>query len=88
MQIPRKCIPWLKKHNVSFEEAATVFGDTLSTTYPDPQHSIEEDRYITIGFSSKSRVLVISHTYRCETIRIISARQATKRERNFYEHGI
>jgi uncharacterized DUF497 family protein len=75
----------LKKHDVSFQEASAVFGDYLSFTYPDSGHSIQEKRYIIIGLSSKNRVLVISHTYRGETIRIISARQATKRERDFYE---
>jgi len=74
-----------KKHGVSFEEASAVFGDYLSFTYPDLGHSIQEERYIIIGLSSKDRILVISHTQRGETIRIISVRQATKRERDFYE---
>jgi len=77
----------LKKHNVSFEEGSTVFGDTLSTTFPDSEHSIQEARYLIIGFSSQNRILVISHSYRGEKIRIISARQATTRERKFYEDG-
>lgn len=70
-----------KKHGVSFEEASTVFGDYLSFSYPDLGHSIQEELYIIIGLSSKSRILVISHTQCGESIRIISARQATKRER-------
>lgn len=74
-----------KKHGVSFDEASTVFGDYLSLTYPDSEHSIQEERYIIIGLSSNNRILVISHTQRGESIRIISARQATKRERDFYE---
>ena len=74
-----------RKHDVSFEEATTVFGDYLSVTYPDSEHSIQEMRYIIIGLSSDNRVLVIAHTQRGESIRIISARQATKRERDFYE---
>lgn len=74
-----------KKHGVSFDEASTVFGDYLSLTYPDSEHSIQEERYIIIGLSSNNRILVISHTQRGESIRIISARQATKRERAFYE---
>jgi len=74
---PHKAEINLKKHDVSFEEASTVFGDTLSTTFPAPNHSIQEDRYLIIGFSSKNRILVISHTYRGRNIRIISARQAT-----------
>lgn len=75
----------VKKHGVSFEEASTVFGDYLSFTYPDSAHSIQEERYIMIGLSNKNRILVISHTQRGERIRIISTRQATKRERDFYE---
>jgi uncharacterized protein len=84
---PQKAEINSKKHSVSFEEASSVFGDTLSVTYPDPKHSINEERFIMIGLSDKQRVLVISHAYRGETIRIISARPATKRERQFYEHG-
>lgn len=76
-----------KKHDVSFEEASTVFGDVLSVTFPDPEHSIQEDRYLMIGLSEKYKVLVVSHTYRNESIRIISARQATLKEKKFYEHG-
>jgi len=76
-----------KKHNISFEEASTVFGDGLSITFPDPEHSVKEDRYLVIGLSDKYKVLIISHTYRNEIIRIISAREATLRERKFYEHG-
>ena len=76
-----------KKHNISFEEATTVFGDALSVTFPDPEHSLQEDRYLMIGLSDKYKVLVVSHTHRDESIRIISAREATMRERKFYEHG-
>ncbi|MCB2263214.1 MAG: BrnT family toxin [Candidatus Thiosymbion ectosymbiont of Robbea hypermnestra] len=85
---PQKADINSRKHGVSFEEASTVFGDTLSMTYPDPEYSVQEERYIIIGLSGENRILVISYAYRDETIRIISARQATKRERNFYEHGI
>ncbi len=84
---PQKAEINSKKHGVSFEEASSVFGDTLSVTYPDPKHSINEERFIMIGLSDRQRVLVISHMYRGETVRIISARPATKRERRFYEHG-
>jgi hypothetical protein len=63
-----------KKHGVSFDEAATVFGDYLSFTYPDAEHSILEERFIIIGLSSKNRLLVISHTQCGESIRIINAR--------------
>jgi len=82
---PQKAEINYKKHHVSFEEASTVFGDVLSIAYPDVDHSEQEDRYLIIGVSNKNRVLVISHTERENTIRIISARQATKREQTFYE---
>jgi uncharacterized DUF497 family protein len=74
-----------KKHDVYFEEAATVFGDYFSRTYPDLEHSIDEQRNIIIGLSDKNRLLVVAHTQRGDCIRIISAREATKRERSFYE---
>ena len=74
-----------KKHGVSFEEATTVFGDTLSFTISDPLHSVEEDRFIIIGHSYRNRLVVVVHTERGDKIRIISARLATKGERNFYE---
>jgi len=77
----------LRKHNVSFEEAATVFRDTLSATGRDPDHSVDEERYITFGVSSRGRLLVVSHTERGDTIRIISARLMTKGERKIYEEG-
>lgn len=75
----------LKKHDVSFNEAATVFNDPLSWTYPDPEHSIGEDRYLIIGQSDRGRLLMIAHTERGNTIRIISARKATRKERAVYE---
>jgi uncharacterized DUF497 family protein len=73
------------KHRVSFEEAATVFGDPLALTYPDPDHSMSERRFITIGMSSTNRVLMVAHTDREESIRIISARKTTQLERKHYE---
>jgi uncharacterized protein len=76
-----------KKHKVTFGEAATVFGDTLSLTFADPDHSRHEDRWITIGTSDRDRVLIVSHTDRDDRIRIISARKATRRERKVYEEG-
>jgi hypothetical protein len=82
---PKKAARNLKDHKVSFEEAATVFGDPLSLTYPDPDHSFDEYRFITIGSSIDGKLLLISHTDRDEKIRIISAREATKREKRFYE---
>jgi uncharacterized DUF497 family protein len=75
-----------KKHGVPFSEASTVFNDPLSLTFPDPDHSYGEDRYIIIGLSSANRVLVISHTDRVNRVRIISAREATRKEKKFYEH--
>ena len=74
-----------RKHGVSFTEAVTVFGDPLSLTMFDPDHSAEEVRFITIGNAATSRLIVVSHTDRGSQIRIISARVATKRERKDYE---
>ena len=75
------------KHRVGFHEAASVLEDPLSTTYPDPAHSRGEQRYVTIGRSRSGRTLVVAHADRGETIRIINARLATRRERRFYEEG-
>jgi uncharacterized protein len=75
----------LKKHRVDFREAATLFGDALSTTFPDEGHSVGERRFITVGSSVLGRVLVVAHAEVGDTIRIISARLATPRERRFYE---
>ena len=75
------------KHGVSFEEAATVFRDTLSATGADPDHSVGEERFITFGVSTSGRLLVVAHTERGDTIRIISARPATPGERKIYEEG-
>ena len=77
----------LKKHDVSFHEAATVFGDPLAVTFGDPDHSNEEFRYITFGLSRFNNLLVVSHTDRPEKLRIISARRMTKNERKIYEQG-
>ena len=76
-----------RKHAVGFREAASVLEDPLSTTYPDPAHSRGEQRYVTIGRSRLGRTLVVAHADRSNTIRIISARPATRRERRFYEEG-
>ena len=75
----------LKKHKVSFDEAMTVFYDPLSATFNDTDHSTDEHRLITIGYSSHSHLLVVSHTERGKTIRIISARSATAHERKRHE---
>ncbi|MCW5959820.1 MAG: BrnT family toxin [Pyrinomonadaceae bacterium] len=77
----------LAKHQVSFEEAATVFGDPLSDTFDDPDHSAEERRFLIIGHSENGRLLFVSHTDDCETVRIISAREPTHGERDSYEQG-
>jgi uncharacterized DUF497 family protein len=84
---PDKAESNTKKHGVSFAEAATVFADTLSMTYYDPDHSEEEDRFITIGLSRSGELLVIGHTDRENRVRIITARRATRREKKFYEEG-
>ncbi|MBI5142325.1 MAG: BrnT family toxin [Nitrospirae bacterium] len=75
-----------KKHNVSFDEAVTVFYDPLSATFDDPDHSFGEHRLVTIGHSSCGRLLVVSHAERGKTIRIVSARPATAYERNKHEN--
>jgi len=76
-----------KKHKISFEEAKTVFNDPFLMTYPDPDHSENERRYVNIGSSSKRRVLIVIHTERKTNIRIISCRKATTNERRVYEEG-
>ena len=83
---PNKAVSNLAKHNVSFNEASTVFGDPLSLTFPDPDHSDDESRYITIGESTQQRLLIISHTDIGQRIRIISARSVTRQERKIYEN--
>ena len=84
---PDKADRNLKKHGVDFHEAATVFGDPLAVTYYDPDHSDDEVRYLTIGYSTEGRLLVVSHTDRNDHVRIISARTSTRRERKQYEQG-
>ncbi|MBU6392164.1 MAG: BrnT family toxin [Planctomycetota bacterium] len=74
-----------KKHKVSFDEAMTVFYDPLSATFDDPDHSVDEQRLITVGCSSRRRLLVVSHTERGKAVRIISARLATTQERKRHE---
>lgn len=84
---PDKAALNVEKHSVSFQEAATVFNDPLSATFPDPNHSIGESRYIIIGISRFGQLLVVAHTDRGEKTRIISARKATRQEKRFYEEG-
>ena len=76
-----------KKHGILFEEASTIFCDPLSLTIPDPLHSDEEDRWVTTGESHQRRLLVVVTTDRGDTIRLVSARRATRRERRNYEEG-
>jgi hypothetical protein len=76
-----------KKHGVSFREASTVFGDPLAITFDDPDHSTDEERYVTFGSSTTGRLLVVSHTRRDDRTRIISVREATRLERSIYEEG-
>ncbi len=78
-----------KKHGISFEEAKSVFFDEYAVQFYDEGHSVEEDRFIMLGMSSESRILIVCHCERerGETIRIISARRATKNERRFYPQG-
>jgi Uncharacterized protein conserved in bacteria len=82
---PNKAKLNVRKHGVSFEEAVTALKDPMSATGSDPDHSIAEQRYITFGLSKRGRLLVVSHTDKGETMRIISARTASKGERKIYE---
>jgi uncharacterized protein len=84
---PNKATENLETHRVSFDEASTAFRDTLSLTTFDPLHSEEEDRFVLIGNSHRSRLLVVVHTERYDFIRLISARKATKKERKQYEEN-
>ena len=84
---PQKAAANVKRRRISFDEAASVLEDPLSTTYPDEAHSEEETRFLTVGASHRGRVLVVAHMDRNDTIRIITARRATRREREFYEQG-
>ena len=82
---PNKAVSNLRDHGVSFEEASTVFGDPLAVTIPDPDHSIGQERLLTMGQSTVGQLLVVSHTEEGDTIHIISARRATTHERKDYE---
>ena len=75
----------LAKHGVSFDEASTVFGDPLAGTILDPRHSVGERRFVTVGHSERGSLIVVVHVERDGRIRIINARQATRRERRKYE---
>jgi len=75
----------VKKHRVSFDEAGTVFYDPLAATFEDPDHSQEESRLVTVGYSARGRLLVVSHVERGDATRVISARRASVRERKRHE---
>jgi uncharacterized DUF497 family protein len=75
----------LKNHRVSFKEAATIFDDPLARTFDDPDHSLDEQRFITIGISEQGKLLIAAHSDRGDAIRIISARETTRGERKLYE---
>lgn len=82
---PLKATSNIKKHSVGFEEAATVFGDPLSLTISDMDHSGDEQRFVLLGQSYTGRLLIVVHTERSERVRIISARISTRNERKTYE---
>lgn len=82
---PQKAVGNVRKHGVSFEEAATAFGDPLSVTIGDPDHSEDEQRFLLLGMSHAGRLLVVAHVDRDETVRIISARLASRHERQTYQ---
>jgi uncharacterized protein len=84
---PVKADTNVSKHGVTFDEASTVFGDLLSVSGRDLEHSAGENRYLIFGLSSQGHVLVVSHTDRGDVIRIISARTATRKEKRIYEEG-
>lgn len=77
----------LRKHGVSFEEATTVFGDPMAMNMPDPDHSLNEERFVLLGLSHRVRLLVIAYAERGTRTRLISAREATRKERRQYEEG-
>lgn len=84
---PAKAVWNLRKHGVSFEEALTVFGDPLARIHDDPQHSGRESREIIVGYSTRGRVLLVAFTERTGVIHLISARRATRNERQDYEEA-
>ena len=80
----------LEKHGITFEEATTVFFDDRAILFDDPEHSIDEDRFLLLGMSETAKVCIVCHCYRESdtVIRIISARQATRKEEERYVRGI
>ena len=84
---PKKAVANARRHRITFEEAASAFADPTSLTIPDPDHSQSEERFVLIGQSERGRLLVVVHTERGETIRLITARLVTRSERQAYEEG-
>lgn len=84
---PKKATANVKKHGVTFQEAATIFGDPLAITFDDPDHSMSENRYITFGLSLQKRLIVVSHTERIDRTRVINVRLMDRKERRIYEEG-
>jgi hypothetical protein len=84
---PPKAAANVKKHDVTFDEAATVLLDPMALSGPDPDHSLDESRYISFGMSSLGHLLAVSHTYRPGGIRLISASRVTRAERKLYEEA-
>lgn len=84
---PKKSAANERKHNVTFQEAGTVLGDPLAMSFADPDHSKNEERYLTFRLSKQNHLLVVSHTDRGEKTRIISARLMDRKERRIYEEG-
>ena len=83
----KKAATNLERHGVSFDEAATVFSDPLYIDFYDPDHSVDEHRYLIMGQSTAGRLLIVSYTERDEVVRLISARELTSIERRAYEEG-
>ena len=84
---PEKGVANFRKHGVSFEEATTVFGDLMAMNMPDPDHSLNEERFVLLGLSYRLRLLVVAYVERGMRTRLISAREATRQERRQYEEG-
>ena len=84
---PAKAAANLGKHKVSFEEGASIFGDPMTITFPDPDHSVGEERWLAFGVSRTGSTLAVIYTERMGRYRLIGARPATKRERKIYEEG-
>ena len=82
---PEKDRDNLAKHGISFDEASTVFGDPLAVTIDDPDHSTEERRFVTTVYSTRQRIIIVVHTDRDDSVRLISAREVTPAERRVYE---